>query len=217
MLSVISVVKILPRKFYAQPTLQVARELLGARLVRILDGVRLAGIIIEAEAYVGEEDLGCHAKSGKTKRNAVMYSPPGHAYVYFTYGNHWMLNAVTEQEEFPAAVLLRAIEPVEGVEIMLQRRNGRDTLGPGKLAQALGIDGAQNGIDLCTQDSGLWIEAGETIPDAAVVTGPRVGLYSVPEPWKSIPWRFRTPPFDKLRASPGPSPKAGGKQEKMIK
>ncbi len=191
MLSVNSVVKILPRKFYAQPTLTVARGLLGARLVRILDGVRLSGIIIETEAYIGEDDLGCHAKAGKTKRTAVMYGPPGHAYVYFTYGNHWMLNAVTEREGFPAAVLIRAIEPVEGIEIMLQRRGGRDTYGPGKLAQAMDIDGMLNGIDMCTQESGLWIEAGKSIPDAEVVTGPRVGLYSVPEPWKSIPWRFR--------------------------
>jgi DNA-3-methyladenine glycosylase len=182
---------LLPHDFYSQPTLTVARGLLGARLVRILDGVRLVGIIIETEAYIGEEDLGCHAKAGRTKRTAIMYGPPGYAYVYFTYGNHWMLNTVTEQEGFPAAVLIRAIEPVEGIETMLQRRNGRNTYGPGKLTQALGIDGALNGVDLCTRDSGLWIETGEPVPDAAVVTGPRVGLYSVPEPWKSIPWRFR--------------------------
>jgi DNA-3-methyladenine glycosylase len=185
---------ILPAAFYAQPTLTVARGLLGARLVRILDGVQLAGIITEAEAYVGEEDLGCHAKSGKTKRNAAMYGRPGYAYVYFTYGNHWMLNTVTEREGFPAAVLLRAIQPVEGVEIMLQRRGGRDTYGPGKLTQALGIDGSLNGADLCTVESGLWIETGQPVPDEAVVIGPRVGLYTVPEPWKSMPWRFRTPP-----------------------
>jgi DNA-3-methyladenine glycosylase len=149
------------------------------------------GIITEAEAYIGEEDMGCHAKSGKTKRNAIMYGPPGHAYVYFTYGNHWMLNAVTEREGFPAAVLIRAIQPIEGMEIMLQRRSGRDTFGPGKLAQALSIDGALNSADLCTQDSGLWIEAGAPFPEENVITGPRVGLFTVPEPWKSIPWRFR--------------------------
>lgn len=192
-----SVVNILPRIFYARPTLTVARELIGARLVRILDGVRLAGLIVEAEAYIGEEDLGCHAKSGKTKRNAVMYGPPGFTYVYFTYGHHWMLNAVTEQEGFPAAVLLRAIEPVEGMEIMLQRRSGRDTLGPGKLAQALGIDGLLNGVDLCTQDYGLWIEAGIPVAENDIITGPRVGLYTVSEPWKSMPWRFRALPIQR--------------------
>lgn len=181
----------LAREFYARPTLTVARDLLGARLVRILDGVRLAGIIIETEAYIGEADLGCHARAGRTARTAVMYGPPGHAYVYFTYGMHWCLNAVTEAEGFPAAVLIRAMRPVEGVEVIAARRQGRDTLGPAKLTQALGIDGAQNGLDLCSPAGGLWIEAGETIPDESVTIGPRVGLYTVPEPWKSKPWRFR--------------------------
>jgi DNA-3-methyladenine glycosylase len=171
--------------------LTVARELLGARLVRILDGQRLAGTIIEAEAYIGEEDLGCHAKAGRTKRTGIMYGPPGHAYVYFTYGMHWMLNAVTEREGFPAAVLLRAIRPVEGADVISLRRQGRDTLGPARLTRALGVDGALNGIDLCSRESGLWIEAGEPLPDDAVVTGPRVGLFTVPEPWKSNPWRCR--------------------------
>ena len=193
----------LPLQFYARPTLSVARELLGARLVRILDDVRLAGIITEAEAYIGEEDLACHAKSGKTKRNAVMYGPPGHAYVYFTYGNHWMLNVVTEGEGFPAAVLIRAIEPVEGVEVMHQRREGRDTLGPGKLTKALGIDGLLNGANLCTQDSGIWIEEGIHVADSDIITGSRVGLNTVPEPWKSMPWRYRA------RIEPQ-SPKPGG-------
>ena len=186
----------LPHEFYNRPTLTVARELLGARLVRVLDGIRLAGIIIETEAYVGEEDLGCHAKSGKTRRNAVMYGPSGHAYVYFTYGMHWMLNAVTEREGFPAAVLMRAFEPVEGVEIISARRQGRDTLGPAKLTQALGVDQALNGADLCDPVSGLWTEAGIPVDDGDVITGPRVGLYTVPEPWKSMPWRFRTSPLD---------------------
>ncbi|HEX7542001.1 MAG TPA: DNA-3-methyladenine glycosylase [Anaerolineales bacterium] len=191
MFSVFSVVNILHRNFYARPTLTVARELLGARLVRILDGVRLAGIITEAEAYVGEEDLGCHAKSGKTKRNAVMYGPPGHAYVYFTYGMHWMLNAVTEHEGFPAAVLIRAMEVVEGAGIISTRRQGRDTHGPAKLTQALGIDEALNGANLCGPDSGLWIEAGTSVTGSDIITSPRVGLYTVPEPWKSVPWRFQ--------------------------
>jgi DNA-3-methyladenine glycosylase len=185
------VVNSLPREFYARPTLTVARELLGARLVRWQDGLRLAGIITETEAYVGESDLGCHARSGRTARNAVMYGPPGHAYVYFTYGMHWMLNAVTEAQGFPAAVLLRAIQPVEGVELLLERRNGRDTRGPAKLAQALGIDRALNGADLCDPGSGLWIEAGDPVPEPEVITGPRVGLYTVPEPWKALPWNFQ--------------------------
>ncbi len=131
------------------------------RLVRLLDGVRLSGIITETEAYIGEEDLGCHARSGRTPRNAVMYGPPGFAYVYFTYGMHWMLNAVTQAPGFPAAVLLRAIQPREGAEIMLARRQGRDTLGPAKLTQALGVDAILNGADLCDPGSGLWIEAGD--------------------------------------------------------
>jgi len=185
------VVNPLPREFYNRYTLIVARELLGTRLVRILDGVRLVGLITEVEAYIGEEDLGCHAKSGKTKRNAVMYGPPGHAYVYFTYGMHWMLNAVREQTGFPAAVLIRAIDPVEGSNIISARRQGRDTLGPAKLTQALGIDGALNGISLCDPDSGLWIEAGIPVADDDILTGPRVGLFTVPEPWKSLPWRFQ--------------------------
>ena len=183
--------KILSRSFYARPTLVVARELLGARLVRVENGLRLVGIITETEAYIGEEDLGCHAKSGKTRRNAAMYGPAGHAYVYFTYGNHWMLNAVTEEEGFPAAVLIRAIEPVEGVDTINMRRNGRDTLGPGKLTQALGIDGSLNQADLSGRKAGLWIEKGIPVGDGMVITGPRVGLYTVPEPWKSMPWRIR--------------------------
>ena len=178
------------RKYFDRPTLIVARELIGARLVRILEGVRLVGIITETEAYIGEEDLGCHAKAGRTPRTQVMYGPPGHAYVYFTYGHHWMLNAVTEKEGYPAAVLIRAIFPVEGIEVMSARRSGRDTFGPGKLCQAMGIGRAENNADLTDGNSSLWIEKGMEIPDADVLTGPRVGLYTVPEPWKSKPWRF---------------------------
>ncbi len=179
-----------PREFYNHPTLTVARELIGSRLVRILDGVKLVGLITETEAYIGEQDLACHARAGRTPRTQVMYGPPGHAYVYFTYGNHWMLNAVTEQEDFPAAVLIRAIQPIEGLQVMSERRNGRDTFGPGKLCQAMGITKSENGCDLTEQDSGLWIEAGISVPDKNVTIGPRVGLNTVPEPWLSKPWRF---------------------------
>jgi DNA-3-methyladenine glycosylase len=182
---------ILPPEFYDRPTLTVARELLGMRLVRLLDGVRLSGIITEAEAYIGEEDQGCHAKAGLTARTKVMYGPPGRAYVYFTYGMHWMLNAVTEAEGFPAAVLLRAIQPQEGLELISSHRQGRDTNGPAKLTQALGIQREFNGCSLCSASSGLWIEKADPIPDECVTIGARVGLYTVPEPWKSKPWRFR--------------------------
>ena len=181
---------ILPTKFYNRPTLTVARELLGARLVRILDGVKLVGIITETEAYFGFDDLASHAKAGRTIRTVPMFGPPGHAYVYFTYGNHWMLNAVTEQEGFPAAVLIRAIQPIEGIEVMTERRLGRDTLGPGKLTQALGITKSENNVNLTEANSSLWIEAGQVIPDKSVTIGPRVGLNKTPQPWLSKPWRF---------------------------
>lgn len=183
--------KPLARTFYDRPTLVVARELLGKRLVRVLDGQRLSGAITETEAYIGEEDLGCHAKAGKTPRTAVMYGPPGHAYIYFTYGMHWCLNVVTEPEGFPAAVLIRAIQPLEGAEWVSARRQGRDTNGPAKVTQALAIDGALNQIDFCDPTTGLWIEAGLPVSDADILIGPRVGLNTVPEPWKSIPWRFQ--------------------------
>jgi DNA-3-methyladenine glycosylase len=119
-----------------------------------------------------------------------MYGGPGHAYVYFTYGNHWMLNVVTEREGFPAAVLIRAIQPIEGVEIMSERRQGRDTFGPGKLTQALGITKSENQADLTGTASGLWIEAASKIPNKNVTKSPRVGLNNTPEPWLSKPWRF---------------------------
>ncbi len=193
--------KPLPRNFYNRPTLIVARELLGARLVRLLDGKRLSGFITETEAYIGEEDLGCHAKAGRTPRTQVMYGPPGHAYVYFTYGMHWMLNAVTGPVGFPSAVLIRAFQPAEGQNIILSRRSGRTTDGPAKLTQALGIGREQNGIDLCRQLENLWIEAGTPVEDPDVRVGPRVGLYTVPEPWKSKPWRFQVIPSREASSS----------------
>ncbi|MBN8657717.1 MAG: DNA-3-methyladenine glycosylase [Anaerolineae bacterium] len=181
---------ILPRKFYNRPTLTVARELLGARLVHISNGTKLVGLISETEAYFGFDDLASHAKAGRTIRTDPMFGEPGHAYVYFTYGNHWMLNAVTEKEGFPAAVLIRAIQPLEGVDMMMERRQGRDTLGPGKLTQALGITKSQNYADLTESSSGLWIEAGVKVPEKSVTIGARVGLNTTPEPWFSKPWRF---------------------------
>jgi DNA-3-methyladenine glycosylase len=192
---------LLPRDFFERSAILVARDLLGARLVRWVDGRCMAGTIIEAEAYQGEEDLACHAKAGRTPRTQVMYGPAGHAYVYFTYGAHWMLNVVTEKMDYPAAVLIRGIEPLAGLEWMAERRPepprraGRPlsrgwTDGPAKLTQALAITGRLNGIDLCAANGELYLEAGERIPDERVTTGTRVGIDSVPEPWKSKPWRF---------------------------
>jgi len=184
----------LDSQFFNRPTLKVARELLGTRLVRLEDSGRTAGIIVETEAYIGEEDLGCHASAGHTPRTQVMYGSPGHAYVYFTYGMHWMLNFVVEAEGFPAAVLIRGILPTEGIERMATRRAGRPaeqwTNGPGKICQALSINRAQNGADLCAPETELFVEYGVSISDSSVTNSPRVGLNNVPEPWKSVPWRF---------------------------
>ena len=180
----------LVRDFYDRPATVVARDMLGARLVRIWEGIRLSGYITETEAYLGEEDLGCHAKAGRTARTSVLYGPPGHAYVYFTYGMHWLLNAVTGGVGFPAAVLIRAIHPAEGIERMASRRAGRGYDGPAKLPQAMEIGRAENGLDLTRKGSRLWIEPGIPIQDGRVTTTPRVGLDNVPEPWKSKPWRF---------------------------
>jgi DNA-3-methyladenine glycosylase len=187
----------IPRTFFRRFTPAAARALLGTRLVKIERGRRLSGIIVEAEAYVGRDDLGCHAsRGGRTPRNSVMFGEPGHAYVYFTYGMHWMLNIVTEAAGFPAAVLVRAIIPAEGRETMLRRRGGRRPVagGPAMLCQALSIDNRWNEYDLCEEKSLLFLERAFAIPEKGVTTGPRVGLYTVPEPWKSIPWRFRAGP-----------------------
>ena len=187
---------ILPVSFYDRDALDVARDLLGMHLVRVEDGQRVSGIITETEAYRGREDLGCHAHAGITKRNAVMFGPPGRAYVYFTYGMHWCLNFVTGSDGFPAAVLIRAVEPVEGLDLIAVRRAGRKREiwcdGPAKLTQAFGITGAQNGVDVCSLESGLFVEEGESAREETILATPRIGLNNVPEPWRSMPWRFTT-------------------------
>lgn len=185
----------LQRDYFNQHTVSLARDLLGKRLVRIEGNYRMAGLIVEAEAYRGQEDLGCHARAGLTPRTRVMFGPPGYAYVYFTYGMHWMLNFVSEEAGFPAAVLIRGIWPTEGIAFMAARRRGQPrsawTDGPAKLCQALGIDQTLNGADLCAAEGELFIEAGISISTENVTISPRVGLNSVPEPWKSMPWRFQ--------------------------
>lgn len=186
---------ILPREFYTRPAPEVAPALLGCRLVRVLDGVRLSGMITETEAYQGEEDLACHARSGRTHRTETMYGEGGHAYIYFTYGMHWLLNAVTCPAGKPAAVLIRALLPLEGEELMRANRpNQCGTAswlnGPAKLVQALALDGRQNGTDLCDPAGGLFIENGCPVELARVRVRVRVGIQSVPEPWRSMPWRW---------------------------
>jgi DNA-3-methyladenine glycosylase len=185
----------LGREFFNQPTLEIARQLLGVHLVRLDQGRRIGGLILETEAYRGEIDLACHARAGLTPRTRVMYGPPGYLYVYFTYGMHWLLNFVTEEEGIPAAVLIRALLPTEGIPIIASRRKGRPrsqwTNGPGKLCQALGIDKRFHGMDLLARNSLLFLEEGVSVPAQSVTIGPRVGLNTVPEPWKSIPWRFQ--------------------------
>ena len=183
--------------FYKRSALKVARDLLGCRLVRVADGSRQSGIICETEAYIGEDDQACHARAGRTARTEIMYGPPGRAYIYFTYGMHWLLNAVTNPEGFPAAVLLRAIAPDKGLETMKKRRptsagTSHWTDGPAKLTQALAVDGKLNGCNLCDVNGPLWIEeTGLRFSNDLVSVGPRVGLFTVPEPWKSMPWRFK--------------------------
>jgi len=186
--------KILKRVFYQRQVQLVARELLGMRLIRMIDGKRVGGTIIETEAYDGEQDLACHARSGKTARNQVMYGPGGHAYVYFTYGMHWILNCVAGDAGYPAAALVRAIIPMEGNNSMHERRHNVNFSqwcnGPAKLTKALDITGDLNGADLCSPFSGVFIEENQSIPDDMIKTTPRIGISYAPEPWKSLLWRF---------------------------
>src|SRR4029079_6772451 len=145
--------RILDRAFYDRDTESVARDLLGAVLVCRTDEGTASGIIVETEAYIGEEDPACHAAAGRTRRTEPLYGRPGVSYVYFIYGVHWCFNAVTRAEGLPSAVLIRALEPLQGIELMRQRRGPRIndvnlTNGPGKLCAALGIDGRMNGVSL---------------------------------------------------------------------
>ena len=171
--------KILARAFYDRDTEIVARELLGSILECDTDQGRASGIIVETEAYIGEQDAACHAAAGLTKRTEPLYGPPGNAYVYFIYGMHWCINAVTRARGLPSAVLIRALEPLDGVALMRRRRprarTDRElTNGPGKLCAALGIDNRMNGIPL--QGRPVVIRAGRSVPDRDVVVTPRIGI-----------------------------------------
>ncbi|MDX1414186.1 MAG: DNA-3-methyladenine glycosylase [Candidatus Promineifilaceae bacterium] len=189
----------LTRSFYARPARQVAARLLGKKLVRIWEGERISGLIVETEAYCDgdEPDLACHgdrANNGRpTDRTRVMFGPAGYAYVYFTYGIHWMFNIVSGQKGEANAVLIRALQPIEGQESMRFFRNRPDhelTNGPAKLTQALAIDKSLNGVDLCDGYGPVWVEEGVEVAASQLATGPRIGLGRTPEPWFSIPWRY---------------------------
>jgi DNA-3-methyladenine glycosylase len=189
----------LPPSFYRRPTLTVARDLLGKVLVHSRDGLVTSGVIVEVEAYIGEDDPACHAAPGPTARNAPLYGPPGVAYVYLNYGIHALVNAVTEEEGHPAAVLIRALDPIDGIDIMRERRartmKGRPLRdsgeiavhdlcrGPGNLTMAMGITLDDNrtslsGERLFVVDRGLR--------RGAVASGPRIGIRVGTE----HPWRF---------------------------
>ena len=177
---------IVPQDFYARPTLDVARDLLGKVLVHRAPEGTTAGMIVEVEAYIGETDPACHAAPGPTTRNAPLYGKPGHAYVYVNYGLHYLVNAVTEPAGAPAAVLLRALAPLDGQELMQARRTrlrwraGKATVaevalcrGPGNLSAAMGIDLALNTSPLFKRP--LTIEDCKLIP-GAIAWGPRIGI-----------------------------------------
>ena len=186
---------ILGSDFYARPTLEVARDLIGKILVRRSRQSTAAGIIVEVEAYIGEDDPACHAAVGPTTRNAPLYGPPGHAYVYLNYGLHYLTNAVTELDGFPAAVLIRALEPVEGLAAMRRRRaaapwrKGRGRVpdhelcrGPGNLSRALGITLADN---LCHLSRGPITIHDRGVTVDKLVWDTRIGLrVGAEKPWR---------------------------------
>lgn len=192
----------LPRTFFARPADAVAQDLLGCLLLSVVDGRLTGGRITETEAYgaAGAVDLASHgSRSGgrPTARNAAMFAAPGYAYVYFVYGMHWCFNISSDGEGVGGAVLIRALEPLLGLEDMARRRAARRgaalTEGPARICQALGIFGGHDGLDVCDPSAPLRICADERPPSARGrrISGARVGLGQVPEPWLSLPWRFR--------------------------
>lgn len=185
---------LLNRTFFRRDTITVARELLGARLVREYNGTVLSGIITETEAYLGTNDSACHASKGQTSRNLVMFGPAGVAYVYFVYGRHFMLNIVTEQEGNPCAVLIRAIKPLTGrvqMEALRGKKGKGLSNGPAKLCQAMAIDRSLNGWDV-TQGKLLWLEShGKIMPDS-IHSGSRIGIDYAARRDREAPLRFWT-------------------------
>ena len=183
----LTAVEPLPRSFFARPALAVARDLLGC----VISDGEVAVRLTEVEAYSGLQDPASHAFRGPTPRTQVMFGPPGHVYVYFTYGMHWCANLVCESDGTAAAVLLRAGEVVAGLDAARLRRKAcrvdRDLArGPARLAGALGLTGADSGADLCAADPWLTVSNGSPVADGQVAVGPRVGVRSAAD-W---PWRL---------------------------
>lgn len=192
--------KKLDRNFYDRDTLIVAKELLGKCLVHRINGKELAGMIVEVEAYIGPFDKAAHSYNNRrSERNEVMYGPAGYAYVYMIYGRNYCMNVVTEHVEKPSAVLIRALEPVQGLDEMAQNRFGRNyndldrhsainlTNGPGKLCSALGIDKSNNGEDLCGNT--LYITVGKNENTFTIATSKRINI-GYAEEAIDFPWRF---------------------------
>jgi DNA-3-methyladenine glycosylase len=176
----------LPSAFYHRPTLDVTADLIGKVMAHRTRAGVAAGMIVEAEAYIGEDDPACHAAPGPTKRNAPLYGPPGVAYVYLNYGMHYLVNAVTESEGAPAAVLIRALEPLDGIPLMMKRRAHGQRIdlcrGPGNLTKALGITLKENRLDL--SNSRLWIED-RGLAAGQVRWGTRIGITrGADRPWR---------------------------------
>ena len=180
--------RVLPKEFYARETVQVAEDLLGKHLIRVKGKTRMAGMIVEVEAYRGSDDPASHAFRGLTPRNAPMFGEPGHAYVYFTYGNHHCLNVTTQASGTPGAVLIRAIEPLEGISVMRRLRpNVPDvalTNGPGKLTKALGIDKSLNEVDM-TKPGALFVKDAKN-GQIEIMRSTRIGI----RVGKERLWRF---------------------------
>lgn len=203
---------ILPRSFYSRPTVRVARELLGQLLTHDSPQGPASGRIVEVEAYLPKGDPGCHAARGMTPRNQVMFGPPGHAYVYFCYGNHFMFNVVTEKEGVPAAVLVRALEPVKGEGLMARRRKGQVgeknlTNGPGKLVQALGIDRDHNRTPVWKGP--VTIQKGKRTEAVGVTT--RIGLTE----GSGLPLRFYLKGNPYVSVKPGQDRLSPGRKKQL--
>lgn len=196
----------LTRQFYTQPTLKIAKEILGNFLIHKIGNKKLVGKIVETEAYIGPDDLASHARGGrKTSRNAAEFLKGGHIYIYLVYGMYWQFNISTFKEGYPECILIRALEPIEGVKEMYKNRYGKSirsnsllissvisdlTNGPGKLCQAMGFDGSCYGLDMATSKK-IWIEEGvKLIKPSQIVSSPRIGIDYAGPVWSGKPWRF---------------------------